>query len=56
MQEVEPKIVMRIRNGESQTQIDVETERLNSEGIAVMYFNSQSSHDEWLNRFLALSQ
>lgn len=56
MTENKQNIIMRIRNGESQPQIDQETKRLNDQGIAVMYFNSQASYDEWLMRYQALSQ
>jgi len=56
MQTTDLKILTRIRNGETQAHIDSETKRLNNEGIAVMYFNSQSSYDDWFNRFQALSR
>ena len=56
MQAENVKTVTRVRNGESQAEIDRETARLNSQGIAVMYFSSQASLTDWEHRLKALSQ
>jgi hypothetical protein len=50
------EILTRVRNGEDQKTIDSEIARLSALGIAVLYFNSQKSLDEWQARCLALSQ
>lgn len=51
----EVQILTRVRNGEDQKTIDSEIARLCERGIAVLYFNSQKSLDEWQARCLALS-
>jgi hypothetical protein len=52
----EVQILTRVRNGEDQTIIDSEIAKLSELGIAVLYFNSQKSLDEWQARCLALAQ
>jgi hypothetical protein len=49
------EILARVRNGEDQDTINREIARLSDLGIAVLYFNSQKSLDEWQARCLALS-
>lgn len=50
------EVLTRVRNGESEQKIQNEIDRLGELGIAVLYFNSQRSLDEWEARCLALSR
>ncbi len=49
------EILTRVRNGEDQDTINREIARLSELGIAVLYFNSQKSLDEWQARCSAIS-
>ena len=46
----------RVRNGETQAEIDLLIEQHAQNGVALLYFNSQRSLNEWVARVQALSQ
>jgi hypothetical protein len=46
----------RVRNGETQAEIDLLIEEQAQKGVALLYFNSQRSLNEWVARVKALSQ
>ena len=52
----EAKIIARVKNGESQAEMDAQVDDHVRRGVALLYFNSQKTLNEYLARVKALSQ
>lgn len=52
----EVRVISRVKNGESQAEMDAQIAQHVEQGIALLYFNSQKTLNEWLARVQALSQ